>query len=256
MNKTLKNLITAFTVLCLIVFVVFCIQLLVINRDNRPERDPVLSDVGTGTPSETESPPTDNVLTFDDPNGDDDWLTNDYPENNDDGFLLQTPTIPPPPNTERHAFPLEMGVAELVFYVDMELFEFTNLGDGWHFSNLTGGYSGLEITFVFVHPQGGVNAVADGFLHNYLDGADSVVMGERSIGSSQVRGIFVTGENDGETYSAWLRSHSDFGNDSLALVIVINYRNDAQRDLIYDILDTMHINMLITDDGGDDGDDD
>jgi hypothetical protein len=53
--------------------------------------------------------------------------------------------------------------------------------------------------------------------------------------------MFITGTNAGETYDAWLCSLADIGVNTLALVIVVNYRNDTQMNLIYTVLDSMEI---------------
>ena len=238
MNKTLKNIIMVFTLLCIIFVIVFCVELFLLNRSSNRSPDPVVS---TRDPDE---PPDENLLTFDDPAPDDPFgLEDPFNDLIDDDRT--GPAVTPPLTASRQSFLLSAGIAELVFFVDMELFERTDLGDGLFYSYLGDGNAGIEITFAFVHPQGGISAVADTWLHNYLDGADSTVEGERSIGRSPIRGTYVTGvNNNGETYSAWLRSLSDFESDSLALVVVVNYEDTMQSGVIYSILDTMFINML------------
>ena len=238
MSPLLKNGIMIFTLLCAILVVVFCVELFLLNRDTDSSPPPVVAD---NDPDE--APGGDNLdETF--PWLDDDFNLGDSATGGNGEGDPTDSAVTPPQGTTRQSFFIFPGVAELVFYVDMELFERSDLGDGIYFSHMSDGNAGLEITFAFVHPQGGISDLAENFLYNYLDGEDANVQGTRTIGSSQVTGIFVTGENRGETFSAWLRSLSDFDSDSLALVVVINYQTNSQRDAIYSILDTMYINML------------
>jgi len=238
MSKTLKNIIMVFTLLCVIFLIVFCVELFLINRGSNTTPETVISG------DDPEEPP-ENLLTFDDPVSDDPFDLND-PVTDPIDDDRSGPAVTPPLTATRQSFLLSAGIAELVFYVDMELFERSDLGDGWFYSYLAEGNAGIEISLVYVHPQGGINTLANDFLHNYLDGGDTIVEGERSIGRSPIRGTFVTGENGGETFSAWLRSLSDFDLDSLALVVVVNYEDITQSDVIFTILDTMYINMLNT----------
>ena len=231
MSKILKNIIMIFTLLCVIFVIVFCVELFLLNRESDDTPEPALSNNDANDPS-------------DDPFGEDD------PFPFDDLFLdsaepddMSGPGVTPPINATRQSFLLSQD-AELVFYVDMELFGIEELGSGWYFPYLSDGNAGLEVNFTFIQPQAGIAALADNFLYNLLDGEETIIQGEQSIGRSPVRGVFVTGENNGEIYSAWLRSLSDFGSDTLALVVRINYETDAQRDIIFSILDTMYINIL------------
>jgi len=240
MNKILKNIIMIFTLLCVIFVIVFCVELFLLNRDSEDTSKPALSNNDAEDSS-------DDPLGEDDPFGFDDLFSDPGDSGN-----LTGPGAAPPINATRQSFLLSQD-AELIFYVDMELFGIEELGSGWYFPYLADGNAGLEVNFTFIQPQAGIAALADNFLYNYLDGEETIIQGEQAIGRSPVRGVFVTGENAGETYSAWLRSLSDFGSETLALVVRINYETDAQRDIIYSILDTMYINTQTDDpENGDD----
>ena len=238
MSKTLKNILMGFTLLCVVVLVVFCVELILINRGNNDRSAPVISNVAP-----------------EDPAGDE--LQNGYDPFADDPFNENGPFPPAPedisninalipPNAQRESFLLS-EIAELAFYIDMDFFERFEPPHGLILTHLSDGDAKIEISFDLISPLGGINAHAVNFLYNYLDGGDTVVEGMRSVGNSQVRGVLVTGENAGDTFYAWLIDISDLEAEAdLALVIVINYSTDEQRDMIYTVLDTMSINMLVT----------
>ena len=242
-----------FSLFCVIFFVVFCVELFLLNRGNGAAEAPVISN---NEPSER---PDDDRLGLIDPWDESGTDGNDPFGDPTDNNLPGSPATPPLTAT-RQSLILSLGVSELIFYVDMELFERTEEVVGSiFFRHLPDRDSWIELSFAAINPQDGVSVIANGFLDNNLGGAESNIEGERSIGNSPVRGTFITGETaGGETYSAWLRSLADFGEERLALVVVIRYRNDFERSLIYGILDTMYINMLTATppDDNDNGDDD
>ena len=236
MSKTLKNIVSVFTLICVIIFLVFCMQLFMLNRNNDSEPNRVISNNNAQTSDDGLEPDDNHDINLNDGIG-------PLPNPNDDLFQPAAP-ITPPQNTTRQSFLLSPGVAELVYYVDLELFERIDQGESLLYKYTADGTAELEISFYFIHPQGGVNALADNFLSNYLDGAEEIIEAEQRIGQSQVRGVFVTGQSNDQTYSAWLRSLADLDVASMALVIFINYHTDLQRDMLYDILDTLHIGSV------------
>ena len=242
MSKTLKNIITAFSALCMIVLVVFCVELFLLNRDSSAGRNSTLSNGESNDPLD-DAPTESTVLIFDDLTGSRDPVFSDT-FGDENSIQIAGPAVPPPPNAQRESFMLSPNIAELVFYVDMELFDLVDLGDGLYYSYLSDDNVGLEIGFAFVHPQGGISFLAENYLNNYLDGGESVVLGERPIGRSQVRGIFVSGDNQNVTYNAWLISLANYDLDTLALVVVVKYESEAQSEVLNSILDTMFINTL------------
>lgn len=247
MNKTLKNVIMGFTLICVIALVVFCVELFLLNRDNDGRPDPVISNVEPEEPADNEELPNEYDPREDDP-------VDAYPDPN--GYINENvPHVAISENAQREAFLLS-SIAELVLYVDMEYFEREDLAYGTMFNFLPDGDASIEISISFISPQGGVYALADNFLYNYLSGAETIVEGEQSIANSQVRGLFVTGQTAGRTYSAWLRDIADLDADNFALVIVVNYSTTDQRNMIYSVLDTLSINMLVTAPADDDNIDD
>jgi hypothetical protein len=240
MSKVTKNVVMVFTLVCVVVLVIFCVELFLLNRDNGDRRpDATISN------NETEAPSPDGDLQIaDDPSQD--LVPDEIEPETDPPEDTEEPdsAVTPPENARPHVFLLSADVAELVFYIDTTVFETENLGESWLFSYLHGEDAWLEIGFVFVHPEDGARELAQNFLHNYLEGDYSTFEGERTIGNSSVRGVFVTGENEGETFEAWLRDLADLGAGSLALVVVVRHSTEEERDALYRVLDTMSIRML------------
>ena len=236
MSKTLKNIITAFSALCMIVLVVFCVELFLLNRDGASGRDSSSLSGDTADPSDSEGI-NNSILIFDDLPGSQAQAPPGSPEENDEPAA--GPAVAPSLEAQRQRFLLAAGIAELVFYVDMELFERSEETGSIFYRHLPDRDSWIELSFAAINPQDGVSVLAEGFL-----GSEQIIEGERSIGRSPIRGTFMTIEMAGETYSAWLRSLADFNTERLALVVVIKYQNIMESDLIFSILDTMYINML------------
>jgi len=213
MSGISKNLFLALTLVCVIVLIVFCIQLIVINRGLDPADSGSAISGGPGQDGE------------EDPDEED-------PDGEDVGNLQVTPR-PIPQGTRR-----ELRVtleSNLVIYTDDEIFDFEEDDIGWGFVYTRGGVAALEITHLSLAPQG-VAATAEAFLSNYTGGAEAEFNGDELIMGSQVRGYHVTARHDGEVYEAWI--HMLLGSD-LALAFVISYENDQQRDALYEVLSTL-----------------
>ena len=219
MNTITKNLLLGLTFVCVVVLIVFCIQLIVINRGVDPaNQGPGIS----GGPPQGEDDPDGEEE--DDPNGED--------ENGANG---NTPLSPrPPPQGKRH----EIRVAPesyLVIYAREELFGFEEQEIDWWFTYKGGGDATLEISYILITAQG-VAAHAESLLKSYTGGSDVEVTGDGSIQGSELRGFHASTIHGGVIYEAWI--HTLQGID-LALVFVINYENDQQRDALYEILSTL-----------------
>jgi len=219
MSNITKNLLLALTLVCVIVLIVFCIQLIVINRGVEP--------AGAGA-----------TVSGDSQQGDEDPEDNENDPGEDEGFdpgpAIVTPR--PPPQGTRH----ELRVTEnsqLIVYARDELFDFTQDELDWWFTYTGGGTATLEIAFTLISPQGAA-AHAETFLNSYTGGSRSEFVGEESIQGSPINGYHVTAQQGGEWYEAWIHTLSD---SDLALAFVITYQNEQQRAALHEVLSSMEI---------------
>jgi len=220
MGVITKNLLLGFTLVCVVVLIVFCIQLIVINRGV----DPVDPGPGiSGGPSQGEE---DTNGEEEDPNGED--------ENGINGYVPSTPR--PTPQGTRN----EIRVTPesfLVVYAREELFDFEEQEVDWWFFYRGGGNAALEISYVLITAQG-VEAHIESLLNSYTGGSNIEVNGDGLITGSELRGFHALSMHEGGTYEAWIHTLPGF---DLALVFVINYENDQQRDALYEVLNTLDI---------------
>jgi len=235
LNKTLKNIILAFTVVCGLFLIVFSIELILLNRASGDEgADPPFTEdapegggedgteVGADGPGPTGGEGADAAA--------------------GQGGEEERPVgRPPTPDGVRY----EQPVAEdklLVFYTDRELFELTDfeIQDTLYvFSYKGGGSAALQIDSIFI--WAGAEGYESDYLHNDFGAEVSEVHDEDYVGRSQLRGVLVTGANDGLYYEAWIHRFMSFDGGEFALAFVLSYENSAQRNALYDILDTLDI---------------
>jgi len=220
MNNIFKNLLLGFTLVCVIVLFVFCIQLIVINRGvEPPDQGPGISGGQQGDEN---------------PDGDGEDDPGDDGDENPGGNVQPTPR--PLPQGRRH----EIRVTPesfLVLYAREALFDFEELEIDWWFTYKGGGNATLEISYILITAQG-VAAHAESLLNSYTGGTEVTVFGDDFIGGSVLRGYHVSTLFEGSVYEAWV--YPLVGND-LALVFVINYENDQQKDALYEVLSTLEI---------------
>ncbi|MDR2590083.1 MAG: hypothetical protein LBC71_03730 [Oscillospiraceae bacterium] len=214
MNHIFKNFLLGLTLVCVIAIIVFSIQLIVINSGIEPD-DGLIPDGS-------------NVNDPDDDNGD----NGNDPENNGDDDPALTPNLDP--QGMRHSF-LVSDNTNLVIFAKEELFDFEENDLDWWFLYTGGGIATLEIRHLFVTAQS-IAIEAEVFLNNYTDGALTEYLGLDSIRGSFINGHHARAEKDGTTYEVWIH---DLVNSDLALVFVISYENNEQRDALYEMLNTM-----------------
>jgi len=135
---------------------------------------------------------------------------------------------------------------KLVLYADEDAFEHDKQQDGDVFvytgdSAADDTVSSLEVSFAFATPPGGIEALAGRFLSGYLDGGESTVGGEGPIKRSSLKGVFVSGVKGAETYEAWIHGLQESSVEGLAVVFVIKYSTDEQKNALYAILDTLEM---------------
>jgi hypothetical protein len=227
MSNISKNLLLALTLLCVIVLIIFCVELFLINRGTEP---------GGQSPAAAVDPPTEENEpdpTTEDPPGGDVNGNGNQGGTGDNGPGDGAPR--PPPQGERHELPITEDM-KLVVYAREELFDYAENELDWWFI-YTGGIATLEISFAVISPHG-VAADAETFLNNYTGGDDSVFGGEEQIKGSSLRGYYVSANVDGEIYEAWIHS---LPNSDFALIFVINFENDQQKEALYEVLGTIDI---------------
>jgi len=227
MGNLTKNLLLALTLVCVIALIVFCVQLIVLNRGVEP-REPGATISSDSQQDDDEEDPDSEATDDETPNAD-----------GADGVSepVQTTQRPPPQGT-RHELLVDADTAtKLIIYAGEELFEFVENETNWEFVYSGEGDALLEIGFMFVSPRG-LAADAETYLSNYTDGAESEFDGEQPIQDSELRGYHLSAQHGSTSYEAWI--HALPAND-LALVFVISYINSQQRDALYEILSTMEM---------------
>jgi hypothetical protein len=217
MNGITKNLLLVLTFVCAIALVVFCIQLIVINRGVDP-LDPG-SGITGGSGQEGEGEPG----------------AGDPDSGEEQGGV---PSTDPPPRPIPQGTPRMLHVSaenNLLVYARDELFDFEEGEIDWWFKYTGGGTATLEIGHLMLLAQN-IETIAESFLNNYTGSDDSVFTGEELIHGSPIWGYHVHAHHGIGRYEAWI--HRLIGTD-IALVFVIYYENDTQRDALYEVLSTI-----------------
>jgi len=218
MSGITKNLLLILTFVCAIALVVFCIQLIVINRGIDP------LDPGSG-------------ITGGPGQGDEAEPGEGDGENGEGDQSDPSPTPPPQrpiPQGTRHHLRVS-AESNLVIYAREELFDFEEGEIDWWFKFTGGGTATLEISHLMLVAQS-IETIAETFLNNYTGSDESSFGGEEFIQGSTIHGYHVHAHQGVGRYEAWI--HRLIGTD-IALVFVIYYENDQQRDALYEILSTM-----------------
>jgi hypothetical protein len=222
--------------LCAIVVVIFSVELFIINRENEENGEPGMSTTGR-PPAENGNENGDQGETDPDPSEDQGLSGAADPgstPNQQNGERL-------PPTGRRHELPMLLDEMTLILYADEETFEFREDDYDWWFIYRGDGNASLEISFDYITPPGGMDVLVGHFLDPYLDGGESVIGGEGPIRNSSVRGFFVYGDNNGESYEAWIHSLTGSLTEGLAVVFIINYQNDSQRIALHRVLDSLEM---------------
>jgi len=223
MNNITKNLLLALSLVCVIALIVFCIQLIVLNRGVEPREQESITTGGSQQGDE-------------DTDVNSDESTNGGAGNEEPPGVQQTPR-PPPQGTRRTI--LVDDNTRLIIYARDELFDYEHDGIDWWFTYKGEGSASLGISFEFITFQG-MAAHAESFMNNYAGGTGAVFSGEESIHGSTLRGYHVTTQQGGETFEAWL--YPMIGSD-ISLVFVINYSNDQQKEALYEVLSSMDMEI-------------
>jgi hypothetical protein len=234
MNKMLKNIVIFFAMLAGAAFLVFAVQLFSLNRDG-----------GEQASAPTPKPPAETSPAAA-PDASSGGASPAPPANTGGGEQASGGGNQAPAAPLGRRYALEMpGGAELVLYADEALFahsELDGFGDsmGDVFTYLGGGQAKLEISFQYF-PQG-IAEFASGFLEDYIGRTFTAQSGggaDRRVGLSSLSGRYVSAVAGTETYEAWIVGFDGADLADIGLAIVVNYADDAQKEALYDILNSM-----------------
>ncbi|MDR0489792.1 MAG: hypothetical protein LBH28_00900 [Oscillospiraceae bacterium] len=232
MSKAVKMLLMFCSLLCMVVLIIFTIELMLLNKNdgdvgntagNMNQTTSSAPPLSTG--SSTVPPPTDSSPA---------------------GIQDTQPESPLPSAKTPTGKRYEILISEtmlLVLYADEELFEYEGLFDSDTFTYMGGGDASLDILPTYL--GGGTDYVVQRALKNFLGGNDADVEGVRPVGLSPISGIYVSGKNGGVTYAAWICEiptvEDDENKEDVGTEFVIQYRDERQRNALYDILDSMEM---------------
>lgn len=231
MSKTMRNVVIVFTLLCVVVFVVFLIELLVLNSENG---DPGAQE----TPAQVSQPSGNPGAAAGNQTGSGAGQAGNENKPGDTG---QTDESRPEPAGTRYEFPVS-GDTALVMYVNDELFlvEETELEDIVGVCTFEGsGNASLTIQNVYM-PQG-VDAFAESFLEENYDVQNAAVGGDEEIRNSQLHGVYTDGVKDENTYEVWIYSFQGAQVEGTGLAFILVYQNDMHMYALYEILNTLDV---------------
>lgn len=240
MNKNVKTLLVIFTLICIVVVIVFAAELILLNRktdDGAEVKTSTAGDRDAENENATETPPTDS------------------PPPTETNHLEESPpaedsTSAPEQDSGDRLFTLAMtDSVSLELYANEELFEYHMMDLGYMFTYKGGGSASLEILLDYL-PHGAAQR-AVGFLDNYTGGAESLIEEERGVGDSPISGVYVTAMSSDTTYAAWICDIPG-ENDALGILLIIHYRDENQKDALYKLLDTTEIVPATIDEDVDD----
>jgi len=230
MSNITKNLLLALTLVCIIALVVFCIQLIVLNRGVSPTTPGATVSGGSQQGSQGSSGSETNDPDSDDINGEDGFQDDDGYDNGGEDHT--PPVVRPPPHGTRRTIAVTPD-SRLVVYSDDEQFEYVEGDRDWWFIYSGQGEAALEIQFTLIVTQGGISVHTQEFLNNYAGSTNATVTGEESIHGSSLTGYHASATVGSGTYEVWIHTLTD---SDLALAFVIFYENERQRELLYDML--------------------
>ena len=241
MSRLIKNVLVVFTLICVIFLVIFCIELIIVNwgSDSKGQEPQIAVISPDGKGGKTDEPDIPDVNPGGDQHSDDVPESPDVTGDNvDDTEQAENNRVS---KSKHYLIPMLDDIHILELFADEELFSYSEGESQWKFTYMGGGKAELEVASDFISPPGGIDAVAKIFLDNYLNGGKTKVGGKKQIGGSTLQGVFVYGDNNGETYEAWIHGPLNGSETGTAVVFIVNYENEAQKTAIYAILDTLEM---------------
>jgi len=227
MNNLSKNLLLGLTFVCVIVLIVFCIQLIVINSGvDRGQPGSISGGSGQNAGEEGVDPP---------------GSEEGSGEEGGTGSGAGGADVPRPPPQGLRRELIISDTSRLIVYAREETFSFVEADLNWWFNFTGGGTASLDITFMMLTSAQGINEQAEAFLNRYSGGTEAVFTGEQAIQGSVLRGYHVSSRAGSETYEAWIH---DLIDSDIAVAFVIKYDNEQQKEALYEVLSSMEIIRL------------
>jgi len=244
MSNITKNLLLALTMVCIIALIVFCIQLIVLNRGVTPDSPGATvsggsqqgSSSGSGSGTGASAGSGDSIGGSQDGDFDDGDIGDGGPDGGNDPGSSSGVVRPPPQGTRRSIAVTPTN--RLIVYSDDTLFEYIEGDLDWWFIYTGQGEATFEIQFSSVVSQGGISVHTEEFLNNYANTRNASVTREESIHGSSLRGYHAIARVGTGTYEVWMHPMT---NSDLALAFIIYYENERQRESLYDMLSWLDI---------------
>ena len=242
-NKTVKNIIMGFTLLCAIMLIIFAVELIRQNRDSEAAGGGESSVSGDRQPGGGGGQDAgDGGQGEDAPDGGEGNAGgNAGGDGGDGGDRGQAGNQRPTPTGTRHEVLLP-GNMKLVLYLDKELFELSEseLGNTVAVIAIKGsGTAEIEINYIELDRE--IGAYAARYLQTDY-GVDNPVAGEEdNIGLSALRGIKSEGIGGGKHYEAWIYKFPNPIEYNPGLAFVLVYENTALKDALYEIINSLEI---------------
>ena len=229
MSRTVKKLLVFFTFVCIVAVVVFSAALLLLNSPDSSEADietPPASSPGSAASSPPASSPADTQPPAESPSSDDELASESPAPSHEPSSSDSLITVPMPENLL------------LTLRVNEEKFDYYRTDYGDLFTYKGGGSATLEILLDFL-PHG-AEARAASLLDKYQGVGEPDIESGREIGATPLVCTYVTAMSGDSTYAAWIYEIPS-EDDSLGILLVIHYRDEAQRGALYDLLDTIEL---------------
>ena len=222
MGKTLKKVLIFFILLCVAALIVLLAEMFIWG--DKPVKD-VDGEEPPVTSSESETPPTAETPT---------GTTSSSPPPSE--TQSETPPTSATPTGTEYKVDMPGGRGKAVsIYIDDTAYEHEEqeLGEVFYLRAASGAAK-IEIGFAL---GGAAEDIAPGFLDNYIDDyTEFESSGTTNVGISGLVGWKVFAKNNTTSYEAWL-----VDSDGCVLLVVIDYRNETQRDILMDALNTLKI---------------
>ena len=223
MGKTLKKVLIVFILLCVVALIVLLAEMFIFgdkpgDGDTKGEEPPATSSESETPPTGTTTPPTETEPST--------------PSTSTE----TTPETPTAPVGKEYKIEMPSGNGKNIsVFVNEELFEFEDpmIGAIFALKDSSAGSAKLEIGFAL---NGDAESLAPGLLENYLPDYMESDTSTEEMGTTGLSGWWAQAKDGSETYEAWL-----IDRDECVLLVVIDYKNTAQRDMLVEIINTLKI---------------
>ena len=241
MSKTIKNALTIFTLICVIMLLVVIVELIRLNKGSadgeiKQSSPPTQqTDNGSAAESPTDSNPQEEGNSPQTDTTDD----NQSAESNS-----ETETLPPlqPPTGTRYEMILSSDLSKkMILYADEEIFEYSGMGDGDDMLfTYRGTDSQLEVCMVYL-PSYCQSILEGEFLNSSIFVEGTPVKESQQIGRSQLQGDYAAVTNDDGTHEVWVHFYQPEANGDIGIAFKLDYSEEAQKAAFYDILNSVQV---------------